>query len=250
MVAPVKDAYDLDHFSLQDMTECGMALRKLGSDAKCMEDVCQRTVKFLFDSLTSEKIEGSKACALVRTFVTAQFGQLPSDFQKSARTYKKDVADDARCLVLMGARGIKVEWGDTRSSKNIRSIPLECPEMPKELPMVAELLSQLGAPIERSALTGSKFLVSEKQRNFNVFYVPDATSASAIPDQLGFVQPNNVKSVVGYGGILPSGNLFSVVLFLRASISHQAALAFRPFALNTKIALLPFDEPNLLFSRH
>ncbi|HEY9790180.1 MAG TPA: hypothetical protein V6D22_07270 [Candidatus Obscuribacterales bacterium] len=249
MVAPVKDAYDLDHFSLQDMTECGMALRKLGADAKSMEDVCHRTVKFLFDCLTSEKTEG-KACALVRSYVTAPLGQLTAELQKSARTYKKDVAADARCLVLMGARGIKQEWSDARSSKNTLSIPLECPEMPKQLPMVAELVSQLGVAAEKPASSGAKFLASEKQRTFNVFYVPDATSPAAIPDQQGFVQPNNLKSVVGYGGVLPSGNLFTVIAFLRAPISHQAALAFRPFALNTKIALLPFDEPDLMFSRH
>lgn len=248
MVTPTKEAYDLDHFSLKDMTECGMALRKMGKGATCLEEVAQKSVEYLFDTLVSGQLEG-KACTLVRSFMTVDYELLPDDLKEAARSGKKDKPSDTRCLVLMGSRGIKVEWNDRHLSKHHKAMALNSAEFVKGLPMIAELMTQLGVDVAKVVAPGPKFLIQEKNRNFNVFHVPDAANAAAIPDQENFVKPHQIKSVVGYGGLLPSGSMFCVVLFMHAGVSHQTALAFRPFALNTKIALLPFDEPDLLFSR-
>jgi two-component system NtrC family sensor kinase len=244
-----KMAYDLEQFTLQDMTECGMALRKLGMQARSMEEVAQLTVSYLFDTLTASVL-GGNACLLVRFFVTAPCARLPADLQDRVRKTYPSVQDSTACLVLLGTRGIKPEWNDRRLAQNDQVLPLNTPDLTDRLPMVGELMSQLGTPMTKLEMRGrSRFLVDERRHNYNVLYVPDPINDCSLSVQEEFIAPNDIKSVVGYGGLLPSANAFAVVLFLGMAVPHQAALAFRPFALNTKIALLPFDEPNRMFNQ-
>jgi two-component system, NtrC family, sensor kinase len=53
-----------------------------------------------------------------------------------------------------------------------------------------------------------------------------------------------VRSVLGFGGLLPSGDIYVVLLFARVSISRDIADMFRNATMNLKVALLPFlDRP-------
>lgn len=61
-----------------------------------------------------------------------------------------------------------------------------------------------------------------------------------MPAQEGFVLPYGVRSVLGFGGLLPGGDLFVVILFSRVPISREVADLFRPLALSAKLAVLPF----------
>jgi hypothetical protein len=49
-----------------------------------------------------------------------------------------------------------------------------------------------------------------------------------------------VLSVPGMGGLLPSGELFAIVLFSKVRISLKTAVMFRTLALRVKLVLLPF----------
>src|SRR5205807_7868251 len=62
-----------------------------------------------------------------------------------------------------------------------------------------------------------------------------------VPVQREFVIPYGVRSVLGFGSLLPSGNLFVVVLFTKVFLSRSTADLFKPLALSTRLALLPFD---------
>jgi two-component system, NtrC family, sensor kinase len=242
-----KVAFDLEQFTLQDMTECGVALRKLGADALGMEDVAQRTVSYLFDTLIGREL-GGNACALVRFFVTAPYGQLPQDVQACVRKSDPAVQSSTPCLVLLGTRGIKPEWNDRRLADSHQAMPLNAADLSDRVPMVGELMLQLGRPMTKLEMRGrTRFLVDERLHNYNVLYAPDPINDCSLTTQEEFIAPNEIKSVVGYGGLLPSANSFAVILFLLLPMTHQAALAFRPFALNTKIALLSFDEPSKMF---
>jgi len=54
--------------------------------------------------------------------------------------------------------------------------------------------------------------------------------------------PFGIRSVIGFGGMLPSGNLFAVILFTKVPIPRETADLFRPLALSVKLAILPFDS--------
>jgi hypothetical protein len=67
---------------------------------------------------------------------------------------------------------------------------------------------------------------------------PQATEY--IPAQ-EFGVPYCVRSVVGFGGFLPPGELFAVVLFSRVPVSRDTAALFRALALRVRLAFLPFS---------
>jgi serine phosphatase RsbU (regulator of sigma subunit)/anti-sigma regulatory factor (Ser/Thr protein kinase) len=73
---------------------------------------------------------------------------------------------------------------------------------------------------------------------FEVFHVPVAAGSREVPDQ-GFVRRYGVSSVLGFGGLLPDGDVFSVVLFSRVPVSRDVADLFRTVAVAARLALLP-----------
>ena len=84
-------------------------------------------------------------------------------------------------------------------------------------------------------------LVDLEQTTFNVFHVANAVGSPYVPAQDQFVLPYHIKSVLGFGGLLPSGELFAVILFSKVEIPRQTAEMFRTLALSIKVAILPFS---------
>ena len=85
-------------------------------------------------------------------------------------------------------------------------------------------------------------IVDLQQRTFNVFYVPDALGSPHIPAQQEFVVPHHIRSVVGFGGVLPGGELYACILFSPCFIPSTTADLFKPLALSAKLAVMPFVE--------
>jgi hypothetical protein len=80
-----------------------------------------------------------------------------------------------------------------------------------------------------------------EQKNYNVFYVGEAVGSPYIPAQRDFVIPFGIKSVLGFGGLLPSScDLFAIILFSKHHIPRETANLFKPLALSAKLSLLPF----------
>ena len=107
-------------------------------------------------------------------------------------------------------------------------------------PMIAQLIRQLGVEIGTLLSADPRLLMDSQQHSFNVFHVEQARGSPFIPAQLAFVEPHGVQSVLGFGGLLPPGELFATILFSRTPISRDTADLFRTLALNVKVALLPF----------
>jgi len=76
-----------------------------------------------------------------------------------------------------------------------------------------------------------------QQKPYNVFHVADAKGSPYIPAQEDFVVPYGIKSVVGFGGVLASGNLFAVIMFCKVSVPRAAADSFKALALDVKTAV-------------
>ncbi|MFM8550852.1 MAG: ATP-binding protein, partial [Nitrospiraceae bacterium] len=70
---------------------------------------------------------------------------------------------------------------------------------------------------------------------------PEAVGSPYLPGQGQIVVPYGVCSVLGFGGLLPTGSLFTVILFSKVPIPRETAELFKTLALSVKIALLPFD---------
>ena len=232
---------DFSRFSLSNMVECGSALRSLGDRAGSMEEVAGRIVARLDDWFRVPET-GEPACALVRLFKTHVYQHLPVELQTIAREQMAPASPDpeTRCLTLLGTTGLLPEWQTRSRSKGHRVIPLPSVEVMTRLPMIIQLVRQLGLEVGSMLHRSPTLLVDWEQRTFNVFHVPEAVGSPDIPAQAEFVIPHGVRSVLGFGGMLPGRDLFAVILFSRVPIPRSTAELFRPLALCVKIALLPF----------
>jgi hypothetical protein len=234
-------AFDLARFTLSDMIQCGAGLRRLGAGASSMEEVGDRAVRFLYERLRSSQPAGP-ACALVRTFITQPFAKLESRQQEFAVRLTPDIRDHpaTKCLTLLGTAGQLPEWNDRKQSAGHQALPLASEESVARSPMISQLIRQLGVEVSALLDRDSHVMVDDAEHSFNVFHVMDAVGSPHIPAQAEFVVPYGVRSVVGFGGLLPPGELFATILFSRIVIPRDVAELFRTLALNLKVALLPF----------
>lgn len=230
--------FNLARLTLTDMAQMGGRLRKLGDGSTSMEDAGQKLVRFLYEQLFDAS--GERASVLVRLYRTAQLGSLPLSLQEFARGTARDVplTEKTRCLTLLASVGVETEWCARQTSRGHQAIALPSVEAIDRLPMVAQLLSQLGVDTGTIASSEEGLIVDREQRTFNVFWVPEALGSPHIPAQTGFVKPYAVRSVIGFGGVLPDAEIFAAILFSRALITRETAELFKPLALAAKLALM------------
>jgi hypothetical protein len=243
--------YCLESFSLKDMTDLSAYLRKLGSGAPTVEQVAEKTVSHLFDQIRS-KDSGEPALALVRLFKTHRFGDLDLELRTFARAQlgPNGPSDHMKCLVLLGTAGIEPQWNSTRQSVGHRAIPLPSPEFVKRFPMISHLISQFGIELHELIAPEPALILDAAQTTFNVFYVAAAPGSPYVPAQEDFVLPYGIRSVLGFGGMLPGRDLFAVILFSREPIPRTVAEMFKPLALSVKVSLLSAGGSGLLASNN
>jgi len=239
--------YDLTNFTIRDMTECGKVLRTIGKGAKSMEEAANRIVHYLYDNLIDGQ-SGNRACALVRFFKTHTYEKLDPELQSYSRNMlgNNPVLPEMKCLTLLATVGENPEWNSRRTSKGHKAIPLPSEQTVHQIPMIRNLIAQLGLSIGMVIKPDPKLLLDTEQKTYNVFYVPDALGSPDIPAQQEFVVPCGIKSVLGFGGVFPSGDIFAIIMFVRVPITEEVADLFKTLALNIKIAVLPFE--NMVFA--
>jgi len=235
---PIFDPQDL---AFTQMIHLASALRKFDHGAGSMEDVANRIVHYFHDHLVSLQTN-QKACVLARLFKTHSFGELEPGLRKFATTLLGDTAASPamKCLVLLATAGEKPEWNSRAQSTGHKAIPLPSEQAIEKIPMIARLFSQLGLSSDALLSPDPALLLEIQQTTFNVFHVPEAEGSPYVPAQKEFVIPQGVRSVLGYGGLLPNGDLFAVILFLRVYVPRATADLFKTLAMSTRLALVPF----------
>ncbi len=234
--------YDIASFSMSDMTECGMSLRKLSSSTSSMEEVANKIVHHLYESIIDERT-GEPALALVRLFKTHRYDDLEPELRESADGILKGepVPPDMRCLVLLASAGQEPDWQSRTTSAGHKAIPLPSEELIQKFPMISNLVKQFGLEPNTVLNPDPTCLRDLEERTYNVFHVPEARGSAYIPAQEDFVVPYGIRSVLGFGGILPSGDLFATIMFSKVPVGAKVADLFRPLTLSVKIALLQHD---------
>jgi signal transduction histidine kinase len=237
-----QERYDLSRFDLSHMIRFGRRLRVVAEPGACMEDAAQRVVEYLRESLV-EGDEGKPGCALVRCFKTHPLGKLSPELAQIAVSSLQGAQPhpELPCLTLLATSGEEPEWNSRQSSRGHRAIPLERAEVFERAPMIGRLIQQMGLRPDDVIQPSPDFLLDAEQRAFNVFHVPEAQGSRYVPAQ-GFVEQYGIRSVLGFGGLMPSGELFALILFSRVPISREVADMFRTIALSTKLVLLPFTR--------
>ncbi len=230
--------YELTAFSLSDMVDLGGRLRAATTDATDLADACREVVDLLHDSLRDRA--GDRACALVRVFRTTPFEQLPPDLQDFAAALAPDEdLTGRRCLRLMATRGIEPDWNDPERSRGHLALPLVSTEAVERSPMIARLISQLGLDIATVVDPAEDVLVDASERTYNVFHVEDAAGSPFVPAQAEFVERYGIASVLGFGGLLVTGDLLAAIMFTRQPVRRPVADRFRTISLSLRVGLLP-----------
>lgn len=215
--------------------------------AQSIEEALASICRFLYDELRDPA--GERACALVRSYKTHPYGELPlADREFARRLIGSEPNDATRCLTLLGTVGDESKWNDRRRSKGHRAIPLPNPEMVAKAPMIAQLIKQLGLDVG-VVLSPSRDVIADLEgRTYGVFHVENALGSPYIPAQDEFVKPHNIRSVVGFGGLLKGGDLFALIIFARVPIAKDAADRFRTIALDVKSVLFQMDQAKVFNS--
>lgn len=206
-----------------------------------MEDVAQCIVRYFNEVLVDAA--GRPACALVRFYKTHAYGALPLDLRAVASRGMAGLRpwDEMKCLTLLGTQGEEPAFCDRRTSSGHKVIPLPSVEFVARIPMIHRLVVQLGLDLASVLAPDPTFLLDVEQKTFNVFHVAEAKGSPFIPAQ-DFVERHGIRSVVGFGGLLINGDLFTVVLFAKVNIARETAELFVPMALGVKLALHPFIQ--------
>lgn len=239
--------FDLSAFRLQDMALCSTTIRQLGEGAPSIESVADRITRFLYTNLTTGPYE-DPACVLVRAFKTHPYNRLTPELQAlvDVQLGGPPASPDMKCLTLLGSTGAIPGWNNPALSSRFRVIPLAGPDALAQLPMFAQLFAQFHVDVSGIQDTSTSLLLDQRATTFNAFHVPQAVNSPYVPGQQDFVVPFGVQSVFGCGGLLPTGDMFALVLFAKVPVSKDSADLFKTIALSVKLALAPFDHAQLV----
>ncbi len=235
--------YSLARFSLLEVTECSAVLRQLGEQSSSLQQAASRAVNYLYTHLGNEET-GVRECALVRCFKTASYSRLDPATQQLAREKLGGIAPfpEMKCFTLVASAGEESAWNHVERSHRYRVIPMVSADFVKQFPMFSQLLHQFGVSTAFDVTPEGEWLVDLEEKTYNVFYVPDAVGSPYVPMQEGFVGKYGIKSVLCFGGMLPSRDLFAVIVFSKIPVPREAAALCKSLALSLKTSLLAFDE--------
>lgn len=236
---------NLSSFGLHERLKTSLELRKAVDGAQSVEAAARCVCEFFYDDLVDS--DGERACALVRFYITQPFARLSEGLQEFALAAagQQRIGGETRCLTLLGTAGVEPEWNSRFSSKGHQAIPLLSAEMVAKAPMIAQLIKAFGLNV-KDVVGDSGSIVSELGgKTYGVFYVADAMSSPYIPALDEFVKPYSIRSVVGFGGALASGEMFAIVLFARTHVTAESAERFRAVALDVKASLLRFSADEI-----
>jgi hypothetical protein len=213
----------------------------MGIGCSSMEEAADQMVRPLYDT-TRDRATGERTCALVRLFKTHPFETLQSDLQAFATKIlgRPPESPAMKCLTLLATAGDRPEWNSRRDSAGHQAIPLASEKLVGQAPMISNLILQFGLEIRSVVQPNHGLFLDLEQKSFNVFHVAEARGSPYLPAQEEFVIPCGIRSVLGFGGILPAGDLFAIILFSKVFIPRETAGMFKTLALSAKLAILPF----------
>ena len=230
---------DLAQLDVGSALRCGNRLQQATHGALTLDDAASSVARCLFDSFVMPET-GAPACVLVRVYATRSFASLSAEQRQFARALigeRHALTAETKCLVLQGTAGLNPNWQRPADSKGHRVIPLPSEEFVRNAPMIASLIEQFGLQISDVVHPKLQSQPELIEKNYNVFHVEHAIGSPYIPAQSDFVVPYGIASVVGFGGVLGSGDLYAAILFSRVHIPHESAKRFRRLALSLRAAL-------------
>lgn len=233
---------DLSTFSLSDLVRCSARIRAIGAQSATMEEAARGIVNHLYDTLRDGTENAKNGCALVRFYKTHPLGGLDEQRRGFVEARSEGLPNNTPCLTLLATRGEEPAWNDVAASTGHQAIALRDRASIADLPMVARLIQQLGVDIGPIFENDGTLVFEGAQRTCNIFYVADAQGSPYVPAQAEFVEKYGVQSVLGFGGVLPTGDFFAIILFAKVKVPQSVCDLFKTLALSARVAVLPLGR--------
>lgn len=219
---------DLTGITLGDLARLTGVLRNLGEGASSLQTLADRVCRYLYDHLLDEA--GSRQTLLVRFYATLALGDLPAEDQELARAMTEmPLTGDASCVTLLGSVGDQPSWNDRKTSRGGRVFPLSDPAWTDRLPMLAEVVRQLEIDVPQVLGRRTRLHQLPAVERYDVFHVADRTEDVAHPAH-AFYKKYGVHSQFGFGGVLPNGGMFGIMVFSRTRVEEACAAKFETVA--------------------
>ncbi|SEQ97084.1 ATP-binding SpoIIE family protein phosphatase [Actinokineospora terrae] len=197
--------YDITRFDLSDMVRTAADLRRLAELAPDFTSAARAVVTRLRECFTDP---AGSVLPVVRLLTIRSGAELGMD---------------------AGAKYLVLEAGTESDTPRVRTLPPV--EEFESMPMMAAMTREFG-------LTPEDILNGGGDGNgFGVFHVPVARGSRYINDQV-LVTTHDIESVLGFGGVLPGGTPFAVVLYSRVAIPVSTAEQFTAVAIGLRVGLL------------
>jgi hypothetical protein len=198
----------------------------------------------------------SDSIALARLYCTIPYQDLSATNRRFvdqlAESKHISVTAQTPVLSLLGTRGSAADWNDRRNSKGHVGIPLASASFVESIPMVAQLLKEIG--FELNWLNAESSAAGVTRSDFSgLFHVPDARTAvddrqrKVIPAQ-DFVEQNGVRTVFSVASSYKNNTFFALIVFTREELPKAAAERFMPLVNTFKGATNPLVENGRLFA--
>jgi hypothetical protein len=242
--------YNLSNFTLRDMLVSGGDIRRVTKTAKSMEEAAESIVHYLYERCADPN-SGSKGLALVRCYKTHPYGALDITLRRFADAQMEGVrpSPSMKCLTLLATVGEQPAWNSRHTSSGHKAIPLPSVAVIEQAPMIAQLIRQMGIEINDLVAPDRDTIKGQDGKTYNVFHVEQAKGSPSIPAQKEFVERYNVQSVLGFGGLLRTGDLFAIIMFAKQHIPSDSAQRFKTLALDAKAAFFPYTIDQVFANR-
>ncbi|MGJ5675470.1 MAG: pentapeptide repeat-containing protein [Nostochopsis sp.] len=239
--------YYLNRLTKENLLNFAVKLRNMDTDAASMEAMAVSMVSYIYENFVLS--DGSPACSLVRFFKTHPYDGLPEDIQLETKSILngRTINRDTKCLTLLATMGENPQWNSRKLSVGHQVLPLIDQDTVAKIPMISQLIWQFGLEIENVIKPEPQIIINLGRKNFNVFYIPEAIDSPYIPAQTQFVIPYQIKSVLGLGGMLPSGNIFVIILFSKVQIPVDLAYLFKWVAVYARVAATSVEKKGIIF---
>ena len=242
--------YNLSNFTLRDMLVSGGDIRKIARPAKTMEEAAESIVHYFYERCV-EPNSNEKSCALIRCYKTHPYGALDVTLRRFADGAMggAKASPSMKCLTLLATVGEQAAWNSRHTSMGHKAIPLPSAAVIEQAPMIAQLIKQLGIEITDLVSPDRTTVASNDGKTYNVFHVEEAKGSPSIPAQKEFVERHNIRSVLGFGGLLRTGDLFAIIMFAKRHIPIESAQRFKTLALDAKAAFFPYTIDQVFANR-
>src|SRR5438105_8137317 len=145
-------------------------------DCACLQEDAQECVSFIYE-------EVKDSLALIRFYATVPFKQLPSPDKSFvlnlalANRVADLLQEDTLVLSLLGTRGDTADWNDRYKSKNHLGIPLIASSSVEAIPMVSQLMKDMGIGLSWLDNKDTGIVVKTLGKIAGVFYVREAATS-------------------------------------------------------------------------